>query len=96
MLQYMLINVENQFRSMLPHDNGLLLRPVGTHRIATAKKVCRKYRTLQLKSLYRSLPLHHNSKKNKSGDWRFKNRVGKRADEWRKACNSIYYTLVYY
>ena len=37
----MLKNVENQFRSMLPHDNGLLLQPVRTHRIATAKKACR-------------------------------------------------------
>ena len=83
----MLRKVEDSFRALLPHENGLLVRPVVTHTITTAKKVSRKYRHL-VQSSYGSLPLHNKSKK-KNGEWRYKNRVGKRADEWKKVCKII-------
>lgn len=83
MLHQMLKNVENRFRSLLPHQDGLLLRPtLVTH---LARKVSLKYRKLRLRSSkYGCLPLHKRTRKGTIGKWRYWNRVGKKADEHKK------------
>ena len=85
-LDLMLKNVEDSFRSSLPHQDGLLLRPaVLAHTVAAARKVSQKYRRLQLQSAkYGSLPLHKRAHKGMKGEWKHKNRVGKKANEYKK------------
>ena len=75
-LDRMLKDVETKFRAMLPHEEGLLLRPVLiTH---SAKKISQKYKKLHQRSLnYSSLAL--DSKAYHKKDWRFRNRVGSMA-----------------
>ena len=78
----MLKEVETQFRATLPHQDGILLRPaLVTH---TAKKVSWKYKRLHQRSLrYSSLPSHSKARQRKR-DWRFRNRVGGKADRLKK------------
>ena len=47
MLHELLKNAEDKFRSLLPHQGGLLLRPtLMTHTTTAARKVSLKYRRL--------------------------------------------------
>ena len=88
MLHQMLKNVEDKFRSLLPHQDGLLLRPaLVTHTVTAARKVSQKYKRLQLRSSkYGPLPLYKRTRKGALGEWRYLNRVGKKADERKKVC----------
>ena len=71
MLHELLKNVEDKFRSLLPHQDGLLLRPtLMTHTATTARRISQKYRRLQLRSSrYGSLPLHKRTCKGTMGEW---------------------------
>ena len=64
----------------LPKSEGLILRPEARKRARErAKKICRKYRPIP-KSVRRGR--HKN-------DWRYQNRVGKKASELRKGTNGM-------
>jgi len=55
------------------------------HVVAKARKVSQKYRRLQIQSSsYGSLPLLKRTRKEMKGEWRHKNRVGKKANEYKK------------
>ena len=70
-LDRMLKEVETKLRAMLPHQDGILLRPaLITH---SAKKVSQKYKKLNQRSLkYSALSLHSKGR-HKKKDWRFGN-----------------------
>lgn len=79
-LESMLHEVERKFREKLPHHEGLLLRPAVV--TDEAKRVSLKYKKMRL-SQYCSLPLHAKVRAGKK-DWRHRNRVGHKADRYRK------------
>ena len=63
-------------KGKLPKSEGLILRPEARKRARQrAQKICRKYRPIP-KSVTRGR--HKN-------DWRYRNRVGKKANELQKA-----------
>ncbi len=63
------------FKQKLPRSEGLILRPEARKKAReSAQKVCRKYRPVP-KSVLRGRP---------KTDWRYHNRVGKKATELRK------------
>ena len=81
-LDSMLKDIETKLRTVLPHQDGLLLRPaLITH---TAKKVSKKYKKIHQRSLrYSSLSLHSKARQKKK-DWHFRNRVGGKALRHKK------------
>ena len=67
-------------KGKLPKSEGLILRPEARKRARQrAKKICRKYRPIP-KSVKRGR--HRN-------DWRYQNRVGRKANELRKVSYGI-------
>lgn len=81
-LNKMLKEVEEKFRSLLPHQDGILLRPaIVTHQ---AKKITKKYQKIHKCALqYSSLALNTTAA-NRRKDWHFNPRVGKKADRYKK------------
>ena len=88
-LDSMLNEVERKFREKLPHHEGLLLRPALI--TDAAKKVSLKYKKMRL-SRYGSLPLHSKVRAGKK-DWRHRNRVGHKADRYRKVILNIHHAM---
>ena len=69
-------------KGKLPRSEGLILQPEARKRARQrAQKICRKYRPIS-KSVIRGR--HKN-------DWRYQNRVGKKATEPRKVTQGIRY-----
>lgn len=78
----MLKDVEATLRAMLPHQEGLLLRPaIVTH---SARKISQKYKKLHQQSLKYSPLALHSRPRHKKKDWRFRNRVGSKALRHKK------------
>ncbi len=79
-LDHMLKEVEAKLRATLPHDDGILLRPAMVTN--AAKRVSLKYRKMRL-SQYSSLPSQAKGRVGKR-DWRFRNRIGSKAERYKK------------
>ena len=82
-LDHMLKEVETKLRASLPHDDGILLRPAMTN---AAKKVSLKYKKMRL-SQYSSLLSRTKGRVGKK-DWHFRNRMGSKAERYKKVHNS--------